>query len=48
MMMKLDYFGETKKKLLCFAGEETTLEPKKLRSSSFQKLFQSWIVVFAS
>jgi hypothetical protein len=28
MMMKLGYFGETEKKLLRFAGEETTLEPK--------------------
>jgi hypothetical protein len=29
MMMKLGYFGETEKKLLRFAGEETTPEPKK-------------------
>jgi hypothetical protein len=29
MMMKLVYFGETKKKLIRFAGEEITPEPKK-------------------
>jgi hypothetical protein len=29
MMMKLGYFGETEKKLLRFASEETTPEPKK-------------------
>jgi hypothetical protein len=28
MMMKLGYFGEAEKKLICFAGEETTPEPK--------------------
>jgi hypothetical protein len=30
MMMKLGYFGETEKKLLGFAEEETTPEPKKM------------------
>jgi hypothetical protein len=28
MMMKLGYFGEAEKKLIRFAGEETTPEPK--------------------
>ena len=28
MMMKLGYFGEAEKKLICFAGEETTPQPK--------------------
>jgi hypothetical protein len=31
MMMKLGYFGETEKKLLRFASEETTLEPKMMK-----------------
>jgi hypothetical protein len=29
MMMKLGYFGEAESKLIWFAGEETTPEPKK-------------------
>jgi hypothetical protein len=41
MMMKLGYFGETKRKLVRFAGEETTPAPKNdevvvLRASSEQ------------
>jgi hypothetical protein len=28
MMMKLGYFGEAERKLVCFAGEETTPTPK--------------------
>jgi hypothetical protein len=31
MMMKLDSFGETKKKLIRFAREEITPEPKKMK-----------------
>jgi hypothetical protein len=41
MMMKLGYFGETEKKLLRFAGEETTPEPKYdevLVSKAFSKM----------
>jgi hypothetical protein len=41
MMMKLGYFGETERKLVRFAGEETTPAPKNgevvvLRASSEQ------------
>jgi hypothetical protein len=41
MMMKLGYFGETEKKLLCFVGEETIPEPKNdevVVFKSFSKL----------
>jgi hypothetical protein len=31
MMIKLGYFGETEKKLIRFAGEETTPTPKMMR-----------------
>jgi hypothetical protein len=41
MMMKLGYFGEAKKKLICFAGEETTSEPKNDEVVVF-KSFSEW------
>jgi hypothetical protein len=39
MMMKLGYFGEAKKKLIRFAGEETTLEPKDDEAVVFKSFF---------
>jgi hypothetical protein len=39
MMMKLGYFGEAEKKLIRFAGEETTLEPKNDEVVVFKSFF---------
>jgi hypothetical protein len=44
MMMKLGYFGETKKKLIRFAEEETTLEPKN-DEVVILRVFQSGVAV---
>jgi hypothetical protein len=41
MMIKLGYFGETKNKLIRFAGEETTLEPKKDEVVVFKSFFRA-------
>jgi hypothetical protein len=41
MMMKLGYFGETEKKLLRFAGEETTQEPKNDEVVVFKNFFKA-------
>jgi hypothetical protein len=41
MMMKLGYFGETEKKLLRFAGEETTPEPKNDEVVVFKSFFKA-------
>jgi hypothetical protein len=41
MMMKLGYLGETKKKLLRFAGEETTPEPKNDEVVVFKSFFKA-------
>jgi hypothetical protein len=41
MMMKLSYFGETEKKLLRFAGEETIPEPKDDEMVVFKSFFKA-------
>jgi hypothetical protein len=41
MMMKLGYFGETEKKLIRFAGEEITPEPKKDEVVVFKSFFRA-------
>jgi hypothetical protein len=41
MMMKLGYFGETKKKLIHFAGEETTPKPKNDEVVVFKSFFRA-------
>jgi hypothetical protein len=41
MMMKLGYFRETEKKLLRFASEETTLEPKNDEVVVFKRFFKA-------
>jgi hypothetical protein len=41
MMMKLGSFGETKKKLIRFAGEEITPEPKKDEVVVFKSFFRA-------
>jgi hypothetical protein len=41
MMMKLSYFGEAEKKLIRFAGEETTLEPKNDEVVVFKSFFRA-------
>jgi hypothetical protein len=41
MMMKLGYFGEAEKKLIRFAGEETTLEPKNDEVVVFKSFFRA-------
>jgi hypothetical protein len=41
MMMKLGYFGETEKKLLHFASEETTPEPKNDEVVVFKSFFKA-------
>jgi hypothetical protein len=41
MMMKLGYFRETEKKLLRFAGEETTPEPKNDEVVVFKSFFKA-------
>jgi hypothetical protein len=41
MMMKLGYFGEAKKKLIRFAGEETTLELKDDEIVVFKSFFRA-------
>jgi hypothetical protein len=41
MMMKLGYFGETKKKLIHFVGEETTREPKNDEVVIFKSFFRA-------
>jgi hypothetical protein len=40
MMIKLGYFGETKKKLIRFAGEETTPTPKNDEVVVFKSFFR--------
>jgi hypothetical protein len=39
MMMKLGYFGEAEKKLIRFAGEETTPTPKNDEVVVFKSFF---------
>jgi hypothetical protein len=41
MMIKLGYFGETEKKLIRFAGEETTPKPKKDEVVVFKSFFKA-------
>jgi hypothetical protein len=41
MMMKLGYFGEAEKKLICFAGEETTPKPKDDEVVVFKSFFRA-------
>ena len=41
MMMKLGYFGEAKRKLLRFAGEETTPVPKDDEVVVFKSFFRA-------
>jgi hypothetical protein len=41
MMMKLGYFGEAESKLIRFAGEETTPEPKKDEVVVFKSFFRA-------
>jgi hypothetical protein len=41
MMMKLGYFGEAESKLIWFAGEETTPEPKKGEVVVFKSFFRA-------
>jgi hypothetical protein len=41
MMMKLGYFGEAEKKLICFAREETTLTPKDDEIVVFRSFFRA-------
>jgi hypothetical protein len=41
MMMKLGYFGEAEKKLIHFAGEETTLTPKNDEVVVFKSFFRA-------
>ena len=41
MMMKLGYFGEAKKKLIRFAGEETTPKPKDDEVVFFKRFFRA-------
>jgi hypothetical protein len=41
MMMKLSYFWETEKKLLHFASEETTPEPKNDEVVVFKSFFKA-------
>jgi hypothetical protein len=41
MMMKLGYLGEAEKKLICFAGEETTPTPKVDEVVVFKSFFRA-------
>jgi hypothetical protein len=41
MMMKLGYFGEAKRKLIRFAGEETTPAPKDDEVVVFKSFFRA-------
>jgi hypothetical protein len=41
MMIKLGYFGEAEKKLICFAGEETTPKPKDDEVVVFKSFFRA-------
>jgi hypothetical protein len=41
MMMKLGYFGEAERKLIRFAGEETTLVPKDDEVVVFKNFFRA-------
>jgi hypothetical protein len=41
MMMKLGYFGEAERKLVCFAGEETTPTPKDDEIVVFKSFFRA-------
>jgi hypothetical protein len=41
MMMKLDYFGEAERKLVRFAGEETTPTPKDDEVVVFKSFFRA-------
>jgi hypothetical protein len=41
MMMKLGYFGEADKKLICFGGEETTPTPKDDEVVVFKSFFKA-------
>jgi hypothetical protein len=45
MMIKLGYFGGTEKKLIRFAGEETTPTPKNDEVVVLKTFFQSGIAV---
>jgi hypothetical protein len=40
-MIKLGYFGEAEKKLICFAGEETTPKPKDDEVVVFKSFFRA-------
>jgi hypothetical protein len=41
MMIKLGYFGEDEKNLICFGGEETTLTPEKDEVVVFRSFFRA-------
>jgi hypothetical protein len=41
MMIKLGYFGEAEKKLICFGGEETTPTPEKDEVVVFRSFFRA-------
>jgi hypothetical protein len=41
MMIKLGYFEEAEKKLICFAGEETTLTPENDEVVVFRSFFRA-------
>jgi hypothetical protein len=41
MMVKLGYFGEAEKKLICFGGEETTLTPEEDEVVVFRSFFRA-------
>jgi hypothetical protein len=41
MMVKLGYFGEAEKKLICFGGEETTPTPEKDEVVVFRSFFRA-------
>jgi hypothetical protein len=41
MMIKLGYFGETEKKLICFGGEETTPKPRNYEVVVYRSFFKA-------
>jgi hypothetical protein len=41
MMLKLGYFGEAEKKLVCFGGEETTPKPENDEVVVFRSFFKA-------
>jgi hypothetical protein len=41
VMIKLGYFGEAKKKLIRFGGEETTLKPENDEVVVFRRFFKA-------